>query len=94
LVQGALVAGSGCLEAGLIVELEADQLLDSGASIDQISPWIEIANARFPAHARVWCSIVAMAALGKPFDWGSKGSAMRHAKYQLHEPEMKALYSN
>jgi nucleoside-diphosphate-sugar epimerase len=93
-VRGALIIGSGRFQAGLIIEPQTDQVLvDSEAFIEQVWPWIEKANAQYPAHARVWHSMITMAAPEKPFKRAPKGSVMRQASYQLYEAEIDELYA-
>jgi hypothetical protein len=93
-VKGALVIGSGRFQAGLIIEPRADKvLIDSEVYIEQIWPWIEKANAQYPAHVKIWQSMITMTIPEKPFERSPKGSVMRQATCQHYEAEIDEVYS-
>ncbi|KAJ5427067.1 hypothetical protein N7465_002137 [Penicillium sp. CMV-2018d] len=92
-VHGALVVGSGQLQAGLIIEPHADRkVADDEAFFDEIWSWVEKANAGCPAHAKVLHSMTMVATPEKPFKRSAKGSIMRKATYELYESEIAQLY--
>lgn len=92
-VRSALVVGAGRFQAALVIDPAPEQLsFDTEAFIDQVWPWVEQANASYPAHARVWRSMITLASPEKQFHRAPKGSVMRRATVQLYEREIDMLY--
>ncbi|KAK0707252.1 hypothetical protein B0H67DRAFT_612024 [Lasiosphaeris hirsuta] len=92
-VRSALMVGSGRFQAALVLDPAPEQVsFDTEAFIDQVWPWVEQANASYPAHGRVWRSMITLASPEKPFQRAPKGSVMRRATNQLYEKEIGLLY--
>ena len=92
-VKGAIVVGEGQFQTGLILEPQPDSEINSDEFINSVWPAVEKANAQYPAHGRVWRSMIMLAPKEKPFVRAPKGSVMRRATTQLYENEIKALYT-
>ena len=95
-IKGALMVGSRRFQAGLILEPHSErprEVADTDSFIQQIWPWVDRANAKYPAYARVWRSMITLTAPDKSFVRTAKGSVMRRATYQLFEKEIDELYS-
>ncbi|KAK4466818.1 hypothetical protein QBC42DRAFT_292971 [Cladorrhinum samala] len=93
LVHGAVVVGERRFQTGLIIEPQGT-VEDADKYLDEIWPWIEKANAKCAAHARVWPSMVILADKRKPLHRTPKGSVMRRPTLQLYESEINDLYGN
>ncbi|GAM37529.1 hypothetical protein TCE0_024f07522 [Talaromyces pinophilus] len=96
-VRSALVAGNQRFEACLLVETEAIRAEDDKTKIeefvDRIWPFVQEANAKCPAHARVDKSkILILDAATKPMLRAAKGTVQRQATLRLYADEIDALY--
>ncbi|KAK4199222.1 hypothetical protein QBC40DRAFT_176880 [Triangularia verruculosa] len=92
LVKGTVLVGSGQFQTGLIVEVH-DQSVEAEVVIEQIWESVEEANEQYPAHAKVWRSMVAVARADKPFERTPKGTVMRRNTYRLYQAEIKEMYA-
>ncbi|KAK0726325.1 hypothetical protein B0T21DRAFT_371384 [Apiosordaria backusii] len=68
--------------------------LDEEAVVEQIWETVERANEQYPAHAKVWRSMVAIARADKPFERTPKGTVMRRDTYRLYQAEIEEMYAN
>ncbi|KAK4099156.1 acetyl-CoA synthetase-like protein [Parathielavia hyrcaniae] len=92
-VSGVLVVGAGQFQASLLVEPNPERVkAGADALVQELWSTVEEANIQYPAHARVWRSMITLASPEKPFKRTAKGSVMRQATYRLYEAELKALY--
>ncbi|KAK4177099.1 hypothetical protein QBC36DRAFT_327779 [Triangularia setosa] len=92
LVKGAVLVGSGQFQTGLIVEVY-DQALDAEVVVEQIWETVEGVNEQYPAHAKVWRPMVAVARGDKPFPRTPKGTVMRMNTYRLYQAEIEEMYA-
>jgi nucleoside-diphosphate-sugar epimerase len=92
-VNGALMIGTGRFQTSLIIEPRAEQAdMDPEAFLEETWPWVEHANALCPGYARVWRSMVVVAASTKPFARSAKGSVRRRATVDLYAVEVDQMY--
>lgn len=94
LVKGVLMVGANRFQAGLVVELHprVNTRCTEESLVEQVWPWVEQANKQYPAHARVWRTMIAFASPDKPFPRTPKGSVMRRGALSLYEREINSLY--
>ncbi|KAK3332836.1 hypothetical protein B0T19DRAFT_457824 [Cercophora scortea] len=92
MVKGAVVVGKGRFQAGLILEIEDMFEGEREKILEEIWPCVEEANMLYPAHARVWKSMVRFAVEGKPFVRGAKGSVLRGKTWEVYEEEIGEMY--
>ncbi|VUC37214.1 unnamed protein product [Clonostachys rosea] len=97
-VDGAIVFGSGRMEAGLLLELkkevlDADQFSPQG-TIDKIWPKVEEANSSAPEHARVGKHLVHVASSGKRFPRTAKGTVKRQEALDMFHEEIQSVYDS
>ncbi|KAK3693201.1 hypothetical protein B0T22DRAFT_420368 [Podospora appendiculata] len=92
-VKGAVVVGAGKFQVGLILEVEGEgEEEDREGILDEVWPCVEEANMPYPAHARVWRTMVRLAVEGKPFVRGAKGSVLRRKTWEVYEREIGEMY--
>ncbi|KAK4652282.1 putative NRPS-like protein biosynthetic cluster [Podospora pseudocomata] len=93
IVKGAVMVGSGRFQTGLIVEVH-DASLGVEEVVERIWESVEEANEQYPAHARVWKSMVRVARQDKPFERTPKGTVMRRNTYLAYQAEIEEMYAS
>ncbi|VBB84718.1 Putative Nonribosomal peptide synthetase [Podospora comata] len=93
IVKGAVMVGSGRFQTGLIVEVR-DVSLGVEEVVERIWERVEEANEQYPAHARVWKSMVRVARQDKPFERTPKGTVMRRNTYVAYQAEIEEMYAS
>jgi thioester reductase-like protein len=95
-LSGALVVGTGRIQAGLLVEVKPEfhkHRSQEGSLIEDIWPVVEMANQLVPGQGRIMQNKILLSGTTKPFIRAGKGTIVRKLTERLYGPEIESLYA-